>query len=178
MGPAWHFFAMAICGSRLTTASAAAERVTSVAVAGIARVPLGTYNRADREVGTGVWGASWRPYAWAPDGRTIALHLVDRRHIRPVPFPSYLGDETVASELRRGYPGDENERRSLALVRVDTKTLEPIALDEPGYRGISDFEWSPDGRLLIDQVSDTGSIGGSGRRRRSHDATARVARSP
>jgi dipeptidyl-peptidase 4 len=136
--------------------SAAAERVTSVAIAGIARVPLGTYNRADREVGTGVWGASWRPYAWAPDGRTIALHLVDRRHIRSVPFPSYLGDETVASELRRGYPGDENERRSLALVRVDTKTLEPIALDEPGYRGISDFEWSPDGRLLIDQVSDTG----------------------
>jgi dipeptidyl-peptidase-4 len=136
--------------------TAVAERMTNVAIPGIARVPLGTYNRADREVGTGVWGASWRPYAWAPDGRSIAVHLVDRRHIRSVPFPSYLGDETVASELRRGYPGDENERRSLALVRVDTKTLEPIALEEPGYRGISDFEWSPDGRLLIDQVSDTG----------------------
>lgn len=136
--------------------SAAPERLTSVAVEGIARVPLGTYNRADREVGTGVWGASWRPYAWAPDGRRIAVHLVDRRHIRRVPFPSYLGDETVASELRRGYPGDENERRSLALVDVDTRALEPLALDEPGHRGISDFEWSRDGRLLIDQVSDTG----------------------
>jgi dipeptidyl-peptidase-4 len=136
--------------------SAAPERLTSVALAGIARVPLGTYNRADREVGTGVWGASWRPYAWAPDGRTVAVHLVDRRHIRRVPFPSYLGDETVASELRRGYPGDENERRSLALVRVDTRSLDPIALEAPGYRGISDFEWSRDGRLLIDQVSDTG----------------------
>jgi dipeptidyl-peptidase-4 len=134
----------------------APERLTNVAIAGIARVPLGTYNRADREVGTGVWGASWRPYAWAPDGRTIAIHTVDRRHIRPVPFPSYLGDETVASELRRGYPGDENERRSLALVRTDTRAIEPIALEEPGYRGISDFEWAPDGRLLIDQVSDTG----------------------
>jgi dipeptidyl-peptidase 4 len=136
--------------------SAAPERLTSIAVAGIARVPLGTYNRADREVGTGVWGASWRPYAWSPDGRTIAIHAVDRRHIRRVPFPSYLGDETVASELRRGYPGDENERRSLALVRLDPKAIEPIALEEPGYRGISDFEWSRDGRLLIDHVSDTG----------------------
>jgi dipeptidyl-peptidase-4 len=134
----------------------APERLTNVVIAGIARVPLGTYNRADREVGTGVWGASWRPYAWAPDGRTIAVHLVDRQHIRRVPFPSYLGDDTVASELRRGYPGDENERRSLALVRVDTKAIEPIALEEPGYRGISDFEWSRDGRLLIDHVSDTG----------------------
>jgi dipeptidyl-peptidase 4 len=137
-------------------ASTAPERLTSIAVSGIGRVPLGTYNRADREVGTGVWGASWRPYAWAPDSRTIAIHTVDRRHIRRVPFPSYLADETAANELRRGYPGDENERRSLALVRVDTKALEPIALEEPGYRGISDFEWAPDGRLLIDQVSDTG----------------------
>jgi dipeptidyl-peptidase 4 len=136
--------------------SAAPERLTSIAVAGIARVPLGTYNRPDREVGTGVWGASWRPYAWSPDGRLIAIHTVDRRHIRRVPFPSYLGDETVASELRRGYPGDENERRSLALVRLDTKATEPIALEEPGYRGVSDFEWSRDGRLLIDHVSDTG----------------------
>ena len=132
------------------------ERLTSIAIEGIARVPLGTYNRADREVGTGVWGASWRPYAWAPDGRTIAIHTVDRQHIRRVPFPSYLGDETVTSELRRGYPGDENERRSLALVRVDTKAIVPIALQDPGYRGISDFEWSRDGLLLVDQVSDTG----------------------
>lgn len=132
------------------------ERLTELAVPGIARVPLGTYNRADREVGTGVWGASWPPYAWAPDGRTIAVHLVDRRHIRRVPFPSYLGEETVVSELRRGYPGDENERRSLALIDVQTKRLTNIALEAPGRRSISDFAWAPDGRLLIDQVSDTG----------------------
>ena len=132
------------------------ERLTNVAVPGIGTVPLGTYNRADVEVGTGVWGADWAPYAWAPDSRTIALHMVDRRHIRKVPFPSYLGKETVASELRRGYPGDENERRSLALLDISSKRLEPIGLEEPGRRGISDFEWSRDGRLLIDQVSDTG----------------------
>ncbi len=131
-------------------------RLTSVAVPGIAQVPLGTYNRADVEIGTGVWGASWRPFAWAPDGRTIALHLVDRRHIRRVPFPSYLGEETVASELRRGYPGDENERRTLHLLDVSTRETRAIALEAPGHRSISDFQWSRDGRLLIDHVSDTG----------------------
>jgi len=106
-------------------ASAAPARLTQVAVPGIARVSLGTYNRADVEVGTGIWGASWRPFAWAPDGRTIALHQVDRRHIRRVAFPSYLGDETIASELRRGYPGDENERRTLHLLDVATRQLAP-----------------------------------------------------
>ncbi len=136
--------------------SAAPARLTELAVAGIARVPLGSYNRADVEIGTGVWGASWSPFAWAPNGRTIAFHQVDRRHIRRVPFPSYLGDETVVSELRRGYPGDENERRTLHLVDVGTRQVRAIPLDEPGYRGVSDFQWSTDGRLIIDRVSDTG----------------------
>ena len=137
-------------------AGAPPARLTQVGVPGIARVPLGTYNRADVEVGTGIWGASWRPFAWSPNGRTIAFHQVDRRHIRRVPFPSYLGDETIASELRRGYPGDENERRTLHLLDVATREVRPIALDAPGYRAVSDFEWAPDGRLLIDRVSDTG----------------------
>jgi dipeptidyl-peptidase-4 len=66
----------------------APEQLTNVAIAGIARVPLGTYNRADREDGTGLWGASRRPYARTPDGRTGAVHIVDSRHIRRVPFTS------------------------------------------------------------------------------------------
>ena len=139
-----------------TRGAGAAERLTSIGVAGIGRVPLGTYNKPDREVGTGVWGADWLPYAWAPDGQSIVFHASDRRHLRAVPFPSYLGGETVVSELRRGYPGDENERRTLSLLRVGARALEPIALEAPGRRGISDFQWSPTGRLLIDQVSDTG----------------------
>jgi dipeptidyl-peptidase 4 len=137
-------------------AGAPPSRLTSIGVAGIGRVPLGTYNRADVEVGTGVWGAGWLPYAWAPDGRTIAFHHVDRQHIRRVPFPSYLGSETVVSELRRGYPGDENERRSLSLLDVASKAVRAIPLEAPGFRGISDYQWSGDGRLMVDQVSDTG----------------------
>ena len=60
------------------------------------------------------------------------------------------------NELRRGYPGDENERRSLGLLRVDTRQVQMIPLEQPGARGISDYQWSSKGRLLVDQVSDTG----------------------
>ncbi|MGE0363680.1 MAG: prolyl oligopeptidase family serine peptidase [Vicinamibacterales bacterium] len=133
-----------------------ATRLTTLGVPGIAAVALGTYNRADREVGTGVWGAEWAPYAWSPDGRRIAFHAVDRRHIRKVPFPSYLGDETVVSDLRRGYPGDENERRTLHVLDVRSGAIVDLGLPEPGRRAVSDFSWSPSGRLLVDHVSDTG----------------------
>src|SRR5918993_1714534 len=133
-----------------------AERLTTLGVEGIGQVPLGTYNRADVEVGTGVWGADWPPFAWSPDGRTLAFHMSDRRHLRKVPFPYYLGAETTVNELRRGYPGDENERRSLGLLRVDTRQVHMIPLEQPGARGISDYQWSAQGRLLVDQVSDTG----------------------
>jgi dipeptidyl-peptidase-4 len=134
----------------------APERLTSLGVEGVGRVPLGTYNRADVEVGTGVWGADWPPLAWSPDGRTIAFHMSDRRHLRKVPFPYYLGAETTVNELRRGYPGDENERRSLGVLRVDTREVRMVPLEQPGARGISDYQWSAKGRLLVDQVSDTG----------------------
>ena len=133
-----------------------AERLTTFGVEGIGRVPLGTYNRADVEVGTGVWGADWSPLAWSPDGRTIAFHMSDRRHLRKVPFPYYLGAETTVNELRRGYPGDENERRSLGLLRIESRQVQMLPLEQPGARGISDYQWSPTGRLLVDQVSDTG----------------------
>ena len=80
-----------------------------------------------------------RPFAWSPDGRTIALHHVDRRHIRRVPFPSYLGDETIVSELRRGYPGDENERRTAAS---------PRRRHSPAARHHARGAWPPRGQRL------------------------------
>ena len=42
------------------------------------------------------------------------------------------------------------------MLRVATKAIEPIALQAPGRRGISDFQFAASGRLLIDRVSDTG----------------------
>ncbi len=132
------------------------ERLTSLGMPGIGATAVGTYNRADREVGTGIWGADWPPFAWSPDGTRIVFHAVDRRHIRKVPFPSYLGAETIESELRRGYPGDENERRTLHVIDLATKAIIDLGLPEPGRRAVSDFSFASDGRLLVDHVSDTG----------------------
>jgi dipeptidyl-peptidase-4 len=140
----------------LAAAGAQPDRLTAIGVPGIGTAPVGTYNRAEAEVGTGVWGADWPPFAWSPDGRTIAFHAVDRRHLRKVPFPYALGRETTVNELRRGYPGDENERRMLGLVQVATRRVEMLPIEAPGARAISDFSWSPSGRLLVDQVTDTG----------------------
>lgn len=134
----------------------APERLTSIGVAGIGKTSVGTYNRADREVGTGIWGADWPPFAWSPDGTRLVFHAVDRRHIRQVPFPSYLAPETVENRLRRGYPGDENERRTLHVLTLATKAVTDLALPEPGRRAVSDYAWSPSGRLLVDHVTDTG----------------------
>jgi len=141
---------------RWTRGAAAAEPLTSLGVPGIATTAVGTYNRADREVGTGIWGADWPPFAWSPDGARIVFHAVDRRHLRQVPFPSYLGKETVESRLRRGYPGDENERRTLHVLTVATRAIADLAVPEPGRRAVSDYAWSPSGRLLVDHVADTG----------------------
>lgn len=137
-------------------AGVAPVKLTDIGVAGIGTAGNGTYRRADREVGTGVWGADWPPFAWSPDGRRLVFHASDRRHIRRVPFPSYLGKETVPNELRRGYPGDENERRTLHVVDVATRAVADLGLPEPGRRAVSDFSFAPDGRLLVDHVSDTG----------------------
>ncbi len=135
---------------------AAPVRLTALGEAGIGKTAVGTYNRADREVGTGIWGADWPPFAWSPDGTRLVFHAVDRRHIREVPFPSYLGTETVESRLRRGYPGDENERRTLHVLTLATGRIVDLAVPEPGRRAVSDYAWSPSGRLLVDHVSDTG----------------------
>lgn len=131
-------------------------KLTDLGVPGVGTVAVGTYNRPDREVGTGIWGADWPPFAWSPDGARIVFHAVDRRHIRRVPFPSYLGRETTENQFRRGYPGDENERRTLHVITLATGAVADLAVPEPGRRAVSDYAWSPSGRLLVDQVSDTG----------------------
>ncbi|MEL6428865.1 MAG: prolyl oligopeptidase family serine peptidase [Planctomycetota bacterium] len=134
-------------------ASGDERRVTQVAVPSISTNRSGRYSRPDVEIGPYVWGGP--SYAWSPDGRSIAVHHVDRRGVREVPFPDYLADETAPNPARRPYPGDANERRSVGIVSVDAGTLELVELADPTAYRVVDFAWSPGGRLLVDQESDT-----------------------
>lgn len=129
------------------------RRMTRVGVPSISRVPIGRYRRREVEIGRYVWGGP--TYAWSPDSRTIAVHHVDRREVRKVPFPHYLSDETDPNLVRRGYPGDANERRTVGLVQIDSGELEFLELPDPTGTRIVDFSWSADGRLLLDRESDT-----------------------
>lgn len=129
------------------------RRLTDVGIGSISDLPLGRYRRPEREIGPGIWGGP--TYAWSPDGQTIAVHHVDRRDMRKVPFPDYLAPETDANEVRRGYPGDANESRRVGLLDVATGSLELLNV-KPGDRNqIIDFSWSPRGVLLVDVASDT-----------------------
>jgi dipeptidyl-peptidase-4 len=130
-------------------------QATHVGVPGPGTVPLGTYNRPDVEFGRYVWGGGVPAYLWSPDSQYIALHYVDRRNLRKVPFPYYLGEETSANVLRRGYPGDHDEIRTLAFYRVGGGDVRLLDFPDQGWRHFNTFAWSPDGRLLIDQLTDT-----------------------
>jgi dipeptidyl-peptidase-4 len=130
-------------------------QATHVGVPGPGTVPLGTYNRPDVEFGRYVWGGGMPAYLWSPNSRYIALHYVDRRKVRKVPFPYYLGEETSANVLRRGYPGDHDEIRTLAFYRVGSGDVQLLDFPDQGWRHINSYSWSPDGRLLIDQLTDT-----------------------
>lgn len=130
------------------------ERATTIGLAPVGTVPLGTYFRNDREVGDATWGGEAPPYAWSPDARTIALHIVDRRQVRRTAFPYYLGDTASMNVLRRSFPGERNEERTVAFLDVATRRLTPIPLDGASERRVVDYAWSPSGELLIDRESD------------------------
>jgi dipeptidyl-peptidase-4 len=126
---------------------------TDVGIPGLSSLPIGRYSRPEREIGAGIWGGP--TYAWSPDGQYIAVHYVDRREMRKVPFPNYLGAETEPNEVRRGYPGDANEFRTVGLLRVADRDLRLLELTNPAENQVIDFSWSPDGVLLLDLASDT-----------------------
>jgi dipeptidyl-peptidase-4 len=131
----------------------AAKEATSLGIPGLSSLPSGRYSRAEREIGPGIW--SGPTYAWSPDGRTIAIHVVDRREMRKVPFPNYLAKETDPNLVRRGYPGDPNEIRKVGLLDVDTGAIRFLDLPDPDANQVIDFSWSPDGELLVDVAADT-----------------------
>jgi dipeptidyl-peptidase 4 len=135
-------------------ARAVVRQLTQVGVPSIAAVAAGTYARLDREIGTATWASAAPPYAWSPDGATMAAHLVDRRAVRRVPFPSYGGAETQANELRRSYPGDENESRQVVLVDVASGRLTPLPFERPTDVQVINLAWSSRGDLLVDRESD------------------------
>ena len=168
--------------------------VTNVGVPPIAALPLGTYYGVDRGIGPTPWGSSAPAYEWSPDGKWIcgaphqhfppfplifsyksekslcgAAHYVDRSHVRRVPFPYYLSEETTNNMHRRAYPGEDSEIRRLALIEVTaTAGILPLDLLELGAPGIphgegcgfNTFSWRPlpaaSAELLVDVTSDTG----------------------
>jgi dipeptidyl-peptidase 4 len=134
--------------------AAEVTRVTSLAVAPIGTVPLGTYFRRDVEIGSATWGGEAPAYAWAPDSRTLAVHIVDRRGVPIMAVPWYSKGRATLNQLRRSAPGEANEVRTIALIDRTTKTLRPISLPDSSSTRIVNFAWSRSGTLLIDRESD------------------------
>jgi dipeptidyl-peptidase 4 len=120
----------------------------------IGSVQLGTYARRDVEFGTATWAGDAPLLSWSPDGRRLAAHRVDRRNVTRFQLPYYLGDTARMNVLRRGAPGEANERRDVVLVDVGTSRSTVVDLQAPDAHAIVGIEWSPTGALLIDRQSD------------------------
>jgi len=129
------------------------HQLTEIGIASLSNLPKGRYSRPEREIGPGIW--SGPTYKWSPNGKTIAIHVVDRREMRKVPFPDYLADETNPNEVRRSYPGDPNENRRVGLLDVASGNITYLDLPDPSANQVIDFNWSPEGALLVDIASDT-----------------------
>lgn len=129
------------------------RQLTEIGITSLSSVRKGRYSRPEREIGPGIW--SGPTYKWSPDGKTIVIHVVDRREMQKVPFPDYLAAETNPNEVRRGYPGDPNEIRRVGLLDVESGNIIYLDLPDPHANQVIDFNWSPDGALLVDTASDT-----------------------
>ncbi len=127
--------------------------LTQLGIPGLSPLQRGRYSRREREIGPGIWGGP--RYSWSPDSSTLAVHIVDRRQMRQVPFPNYLDQETVPNHVRRGYPGDSNEIRQVGLVDAASGNLKLIELPAPDATQVLGFSWSAAGALLIDTAADT-----------------------
>jgi dipeptidyl-peptidase 4 len=138
----------------LPLAGAAPLRATSVAVAPLGTIALGTYYGREVEIGGATWSGPSPAYAWAPDSRTIAVHYVDRRGVPRFSMPYYLGDTVQMNTLRRGAPGQANEVRKVGLYDVTTRALTMVELPDSSRTRIVNFAWSATGTLMIDRESD------------------------
>ena len=134
------------------------RRLTKLSLPGLSKVSLGVYARRDREVGPATWASRTPVIAWAPDSRRLAIHIVDRRKLRKVPFPHYLSDETDPNLMRRTYPGDANESRTVAVVDVRSGRRRALDLPDPTSMMVVNLAWSPEGILLVDRMSDDNTV--------------------
>jgi len=132
----------------------APTRATSVSVAPIGSIPLGTYYGRDVEIGGATWSGPSPSYAWSPDARTIAVHYVDRRGVPRFSMPYYLGDTVQMNTLRRGAPGQANEVRKIGLLDVGARTLSMVELPDSSSTRVVNVAWSLTGTLMIDRESD------------------------
>ncbi len=137
----------------LPRAGGTPRRVTAIGRPAVGQVPLGTYYRRDVEIGPATWGGP-PSYAWSPDGRYLAVHVVDRRQVPTMALPYYLDEAAVMNVLRRGRPGDVNESRSIGFYDVEEGTLRLLGLSAATDTRIVSFAWSPAGTLLIDRETD------------------------
>jgi dipeptidyl-peptidase-4 len=129
------------------------RQLTKIGIASLSSLRKGRYSRPEREIGPGIW--SGPTYKWSPNGKTIAIHVVDRGEMRTVPFPNYLSKETSPNMVRRSYPGDSNEIRRVGLLDVESGKIAYLNLPDPHANQVIDFNWSPSGALLVDIASDT-----------------------
>lgn len=129
------------------------RQLTKIGIASLSSLRKGRYSRPEREIGPGIW--SGPTYKWSPNGKTIAIHVVDRSEMRKVPFPNYLSKETSPNEIRRSYPGDPNEIRRVGLLDIESGNIVYLDLPDPHANQVIDFNWSSSGALLVDIASDT-----------------------
>jgi len=115
-------------------------QATHVGQPSINTVPVGAYLTRDVE---------YRRYSWSPDSRFIAMEYVDRRNVTRMPVPSYLHDEPLLHEVRRGYPGESDEIREVGIYHLRDGQVRHLALAEPTHRTIMDLEWSPAANELL-----------------------------
>ena len=142
----------------VSAAGGSPRRLTQLAVRGMEDSARGIYARMDREVGAATWPSATPILSWSSDSRTLAVHVVDRRRLRRVPFPSYLGSETQTILMRRPYPGDLNETRTIGLIDMQSARLEPVLLPDPTRMLVVNLAWSPTSGLLIDRMSDDNTV--------------------
>jgi dipeptidyl-peptidase 4 len=121
-------------------------RATHAGVAAIGNIPGSAFTHPDVE---------FTQPKWSPDSRHVALHWDDRRRVRKLLFPDFLGDEVRITELRRDLPGDNDQVRRIAVFSIDRGDIRMVDLPDATDRRNGSFAWSPDGtRLLIDQNSE------------------------